>query len=69
MHYEMKDGESKLVNVKEARAILRLGRTSVKVYEIVKNNNIRCFKFGRRWEISRQDLYNFINQTMERSTQ
>lgn len=65
---QVKESDSLLVNIHEARRILGLGRTSVKVYKIIKENNIDYIEFGKRWEISRESLYNYINNQLKKST-
>lgn len=68
MLYKLKEDDSLLVNIKETREILGLGKSSTKVYSIIHDNNIEYVKFGRRMEISRESLYNYINSQLKKST-
>ena len=63
---KIKEGDSLFIQIDEARELLGLGETSTKVYDIIRNN-VQYMKMGRRWDISRVSLYEYINDQLANS--
>lgn len=64
---KIKEDDSLLIQIPEARQLLGLGKSSTKVYNIIRTN-VKHINMGRRWDISRESLYEYINKMFEEST-
>lgn len=49
-----------ILTVEEMCEALRIGKT--KAYEMLKNHDIKAFRNGRKWVITREELERFVRQ-------
>ena len=54
-----------LLNVRELREILSIGRNSA--YDLLKQGEIQAFRIGRNWKIPKDSVIQYISQWQNRS--
>ena len=56
----MLDNYDEILTLAEVSNILKIGATNT--YKLVKSGELKAFKTGRSWKISKQDLIDYIKE-------